>query len=159
MNVLRQILCLKTITIIALATFFISTMSIREAQPGHRVICPCHFFSATFTAKRQVKKIGGQFEIDTCTDTLNVEVVAEGESATCRIELEVEENSENECGYEFQCPVNMTSLNGITNGEIDIDDDEFVLAFDLDGLSTAEIDACRQQVIFISEFIFNTPCT
>ena len=32
MNILSQILCLKSITIIALATLFISTMSIREAQ-------------------------------------------------------------------------------------------------------------------------------
>ena len=165
MNILRQILCLKIITIIALATFFISTMSIREAQAGHSVTCPCRFVSATFIAKRQARATpptGGVFDITSCNlsnGTVRALGTTSGNDPDCRLDFEVEDEGAGEfvCSCEFQCH----PFSGLEpSSELDFGDNiGFALRFAAEDITQAEFDACRQQVIFISQFIFNQPCT
>ncbi len=86
MNIITHISYIKLITIIALATLFISTMSIREAQARHGVTCPCHFWAATLIAKSQARQIDGAFEIDECNLNTGVEAFGTSASTTaCRI--------------------------------------------------------------------------
>ncbi|MGB7292546.1 MAG: hypothetical protein WBD99_10270 [Thermodesulfobacteriota bacterium] len=155
MNLLRKIISLKLITIIALATLFVSTTPIREAQATLLLAtCPCSFLSALVFARKEVRQIGGSFVIEQCTDgSSSIEAFGEND---CRIEFEAEDDGigEFECGYEFQCG----ELEDTGDPEIDVGDDSFALAFDKVGLSQAEFEACRRQIKFISLLFFGVGC-
>ena len=167
MNNIRKILNVKFIMVIFLATLFILATSIMQAQASGFSLakCPCKFWSALGFAKNVAAKIDGSFKIEECTDDVD-EIEASGptndangltnEAIDCRIEFEAEDddNSDFECGYEFQCGVV-----GVDNhGEIDVEDNSFALALDLIDLTEAEFEACRQEIKFISKFIFKVPC-
>jgi len=173
MDNLRHILCLKTITIIALATLFISTMPIRQSQAEEdrrdrdrdrekEVSCPCDFWKATSFAKRQVEEIGGEFDITECEVTANA-VEAFGTTGTCRIELEVETEDDNglvtECEYIFQCPpADCITVGEDIPGQLALEANCFALGFEVDGLSSEQEDACRDDIIKISERVFDQMC-
>jgi hypothetical protein len=145
----------KFITIIALATLFISTMSVRQSQAGSKVKCPCDYISALTSAQILAAKIGGPFpfRINECLDESEDEgedIHAQtGDSATCFVELSAErgaEAGEAECDYEFTC------------GEDEVPPSFFTLKTEEDNLTDQEYEACRKKIEFISEKLFHVEC-
>lgn len=156
MKSIRPFLILKIMTTVAVATLFMTTTT---STPAIAILtsCPCDFLGALSFANKEVKKVGGKFVIEECEfDEFGIEAEG-GEEDFCRIELEAEFEDGTgpfECGYEFQCG----ELEDIEQGEIDVGDDSFALAFDLRNLSEAEFEACRKKIKFISEWIFRVKC-
>ncbi len=145
---------LKFITIIALAAFFMAPATTATATHWFKpkAKCPCEFLSAFWFAQKQVAKIGGSFDITECSDD-GTDIVAEGTTGfPCRLEFEVEEDSPLECGYELECGAPEIC------GELDVEEGEFILAIDIDELTTEEFEACRRQVKFIAEWLFGVEC-
>jgi hypothetical protein len=166
MYITRHVFTLKFITIIALATLFISAMSIMEAQALLLTIvrCPCSYLSALYLAKKEARKIGGSFAIDTCSteageqDDDHAGLVAEGETGfPCTLEFEAENDADPQNPPQFECSYELTC--GELLGSPEVDENEFFLAFGVDDLSDAEFEACRKEIKFISLFIYGVACT
>jgi len=147
MNILRQILCLKIITIIALATLFISTMSIREAQARHRVKCPCPL-AKTFLLQTKLAKAFGFFNRDdiVCLSTATSALLIHNTyNTTCSYSIAVGSTSQpslpGECGAATSdCGFSLDYVIGCT---VPLTEDEIL--------------ACRKQ-IFLAAFLFGVSC-
>ncbi len=141
MNILRQILCLKIITIIALATLFISTMSIREAQAFHGVKCPCPLIK-TFLVQVKLAKAFGVFNRDdlVCEKTA-VGAALEQSTSTCVYFIA----SNSPFAGADRCEAEATSGCGYT------------MSYFIDSLTTDELAACRKQIL-ITARLLGIPC-
>ncbi len=142
MNILRQILCLKIITIIVLATFFISTMSIREAQARHGVSCPCPLLQ-TFLLQIKLAKAFGVFDRDAlvCHDEPDQTSLAQGTACSYGViaqRLDVGRRITLTCAATTNaCP--------------------FDLSYALAPLTEDELAACRKKIL-LAAWLLGIPC-
>jgi hypothetical protein len=153
----------KLITIIALATLFMTTTTFAATTTAISYsACPCDYSTAFLFAKNQVKKIGGSFVIGGCyDDVVNSLTLATGyydgnnNNTTCFVGLSAQYvEGVYLCGYEFDCE------------EVTTPEDPpliFTLVFSKgdnqeQGLSPAQFDACRKKIEYISN-LHGVECT